>query len=202
MRIYYFFICAFISLACANSDQDKASSEATSQKDTGTVSGDRQNVDSGKWTDNFLELKRSITTGDRDAVKAFIDFPIKSKSNEIWYLADSKLVMEIDPKEIKPFTESDFDKYFSSIFSQDLRKTFEKINIDEFFKKNKTTSEEIEVAKGSKSTLEASIDNSKHKIIFALVTNLTGQGNSKFTTYYQFDVLNDQNIKFREVHVE
>ena len=202
MKILYIIIGTFISLSCTNSTQDKPSGVITSQQDTSNSTTLGQSSDSRKWTDNFLELKKAITTGDRKAVKSFIEFPIKNKGNEIWYLADSKLVMEISPKEIKPFIEADFDKYFSSIFTLDSRKTLEKLNVEEFFKTNKSTSPEIEVVKGSKSKLEASFDNSKHKITLALVTNLTEQANSKFTIYYQFDVLNNQNIKFGEVHVE
>ena len=158
--------------------------------------------DSSGWTAEFLELKKAITTGNRKAVKSFIDFPIKNKENEIWYLADSKLVMEISPKEIKPFTEADFEKYFSSIFALDLRKTLEKLNVEEFFSTNSSTSPEIEVVEDSKSKLEASYDNVKNRISLALITTLTGQTNTRFTIYYQFDVTNTGQIKFREVHME
>ena len=202
MKILYITIGAFISLSCTNSTQNKPSVDITSQQSTGNSTTIGQSSDSSKWTDNFLELKKAIATGDRKAVKSFIDFPIKNKGNEIWYLADSKLVMEISPKEIKPFTEADFDKYFSSIFALDLRKTFDKLNTEEFFKTNKSTSPEIEVVKDSKSKLEASYDRTKHLITLALVTILNGQENSKFTIYYQFEVLSDQSIKFRQVHVE
>lgn len=202
MKILNIIIGAFISLSCTNSTQNKPSTDLTSQQRTDNSTAVGQSSDSSKWSDNFLELKKAISTGDKNAVKSFIDFPIKNKGNEIWYLADSKLVMEISPKEIKPFTEADFDKYFNSIFSLDLRKTFEKLNVEEFFKTNKSTSPEIELVKGSKSKLEASFDNSKHKITLALVTSLAEQANSKFTIYYKFDVMNNQNIKFGEVHVE
>jgi hypothetical protein len=202
MKILNIIIGTFISLSCTNSTQNKPSTDLTSQQTTDSSTTVGQSSDSSKWTDKFLELKKAISMGDRNAVKSFIDFPIKNKGNEIWYLADSKLVMEINPREIKPFTEADFDKYFSSIFALDLRKTFEKLNVEEFFKTNKSTSPEIEVVKGSKSKLEATFDKSKHKLLFALVTTVTEQADSKFTTYYQFEVLNDQNIKFKEVSVE
>jgi hypothetical protein len=107
--------------------------------------------------------------------------------------------MEIDPKEIKPFTEADYDKYFSSIFALDLRKTFEKLNVEEFFKTNKSTSPEIEVVKGSKSKLEASYDKDSHKVTLNLLT--TGQEFSEFAVIYEFDITQDQKIKFRQVHV-
>lgn len=201
MKLLYFVIGAVISLSCINSPQNKPSVEKSTQQGIRESSLGRRS-DSSKWDDNFFKLIKAITTGDRNAIKSFIDFPIKNKGNEIWYLADSKLVMEISPKEIKPFTEADFDKYFSSIFALDLRKTLEKLNVEEFFKTNNSTSPEIEVVKDSKSKLEASYDKSKHKLTLALVTILGGQGNLKFTIYYQFDVLNDQEIKFRQVHVE
>jgi len=202
MKILYIIIGAFISLSCIDSRQNKPPIDTKTHQNTRNSPIVGQNSDRSKWTDNFLELKKAITTGDRNKVKSFIDFPIKNKGNEIWYLADSKLVMEINPKEIKPFTETDFDKYFSSIFALDLRKTLEKLNDEEFFKTNKSTSPEIEVVKDSKSKLEASYDKAKHKMTFALVTFIAGQRNSKFTIYYQFDVLNDEEIKFRQVHVE
>jgi hypothetical protein len=202
MKILSLIIGAFIFLSCSDPTQNKPSEDITKQQGTGNAPVHGQSSDSTKWTANFLEFIKAVTAGDKKAVKFFIDFPIKNKGNEIWYLADSRLVMEISPKEIKPFTEADFDKYFSSIFALDLRKTLEKLDVEEFFKTNKSASPQIEVVKGSKSKLEATFDNSKQKIIVALVTTLTEQANSKFTIYYQFDVLNDQTIKFREVRVE
>jgi hypothetical protein len=202
MRILYIIIGAITSLSCSNSTQTRSSTDQTSQESASNSYTSGQSADSSRWADNFLELKKAISAGDRNVVKSFIDFPIKNKGNEIWYLADSKLVMEIDPKEIKPFTEADFDRYFSSIFSLDLRKALEKLNVDEFFKTNKSASPEIEVVKSSTTRLEASFDNSNDKITLALVTNLSGQTSSEFTVYYYFDVLNNQDIKFRGVHVE
>ena len=199
MRIQYFLISAFMFLSCTNSTQHKTSSEATLQKDVSNVSAIEQGADSSKWTDNFLEFKRAVTTGDRNAVKTFIDFPIKNNGNEIWYLADSKLVMEIDPKEIKPFTESDFDKYFSSIFALDLRKTLEKLNVEELFKTTKSTSPEMEVVENSKSKLEANYDKTTNKVTLTLLTTLKEL--TQFAITYEFDITTDQKIKFRQVHV-
>jgi len=202
MRIPCVIASAFIILSCTNSTRTNPSVDILSQHDTGSIITGGQTSDSSRWTGNFFKLQKALTTGDRDAVKSFINFPIKSDGNEIWYLADSKLVMEIDPKEVKPFTETDFDKYFNSIFTLDLRETLKKLDNEEFFKTNKSTTPEIEVIKGSKSKLEASLDNSKNKITLALVTNLTEQGGLKFTIYFQFDILDKQNIEFAGVHVE
>jgi hypothetical protein len=192
MKILFIIISAVILSSCTNSTQNDTPLD---KKEQGPGS-------SPNWTDNFTKLKNAIATGDRKEVKSFIDFPIKNEGNEIWYLADSKLVMEIDPKETKPFTESDFDEYFSSIFSLDLRKTLEVLNLEEFFRTNKSTSPDVEVVKGSKSTLGANFDSAKRKITLALATDIAEQGTSKLTIYYQFNVLSDQSIEFGGVHVE
>lgn len=194
-----FFICLTLLgiISCGNTTQNDSSKKVANQTNKSSLT-----TDSSSWQDNFLKLSAAISNGDRQAVKSFIDFPIKNKGNEIWFLGDSRLVMEISRKEIKPFTESDYDKYFSSIFAIDLRKTLEKLNVQEFFQTNKSTSPEIVVVEDSKSKLEATYDVTLHQITLVLVTTLTSLENSKFTIYYYFEVLKDQQIKFRQVHVE
>ena len=156
-------------------------------------------ADTTKWTDQFLALQKAIISGDLNAMKLFIDFPILNKGNEIWFLADSKLVMDIDPKVIKPFTESDFDKYFSNIFALDLRKTLEKLNTAEFFQGGKSSSPEIVVVKGSKTKLEARYDKKTQKITLRLITS--DKDFQDFSINYLFEITVDQKIKFRQVQV-
>lgn len=196
MNISYIIIGTFISMSCANSTANRASADLTSPKKSANPTTEFYS-DSCKWINNFLELQKAITTGDKGALKLFIDFPVKNKGNEIWYIADSRLVMEIDPKEIKPFTEADYDKYFSSIFAMDLRKTLEKMNVEEFFRIGKSTSPEIEVVKGSKSKLKVSYDKRTQKITLSLLS--TGKGFSAYTIIYEFDIMPDQKIRFKQV---
>lgn len=198
MKILYIIITGFITWSCTNSTEQQPAGDLTPTENISSKAIG-QSSDSSKWTDNFLELKRAIITGDRKALKSFIDFPIKNKGNEIWYLADSKLVMEIDPKEIKPFTESDYEKYFSSIFSLDLRKTFEKLNVEEFFSNNTASSPEIEVVEDTKSKLEASYDKAAQKLTLTVLSR--GQESFEFAVIYEFDITTDQKIKFRQVYV-
>lgn len=198
MKIHYIIITGFITWSCTNSTEQQPAGDLTPPENISSKAIG-QSSDSSKWTDNFLELKRAIIRGDRKALKSFIDFPIKNKGNEIWYLADSKLVMEIDPKEIKPFTESDYEKYFSSIFSLDLRKTFEKLNVEEFFSNNTASSPEIEVVEDTKSKLEASYDKAAQKLTLTVVSR--GQESFEFAVIYEFDITTDQKIKFRQVYV-
>jgi hypothetical protein len=80
--------------------------------------------------------------------------------------------------------------------------TLDKLNAEVLFKTNKSISQEMEIVKGSKSKLEAVYNKAKHKITLALVRTLSGPAKAKFTTYYRFDVLNNQNLRFSDVHVE
>lgn len=198
MKIHYIIITGFITWSCTNSTEQQPAGDLTPPENLSSKAIG-QSSDSSKWTDNFLELKKAIITGDRKTLKSFIDFPIKNKGNEIWYLADSKLVMEIDPKEIKPFTESDYEKYFSSIFSLDLRKTFEKLNVEEFFSNNTASSPEIEVVEDTKSKLEASYDKAAQKLTLTVLSRR--QESFEFAVIYEFDITADQKIKFRQVYV-
>ncbi|MCW3073128.1 MAG: hypothetical protein JWP69_197 [Flaviaesturariibacter sp.] len=198
MKLFYIISSVFISMSCSNSTQtpDSVATEANGQTNASIVA---QNAGDNKWNDNFRAFVQAVTKGNSKAVKSFIDFPIKNEGNEIWYLADSKLVMDIDPDKIKPFTEADFDKYFSSIFTMDLRKTLERLELDQFFKSNTATSEEIEVVKGTKSRLEASFEPTTKKVMLVVLSK--GKEFSEFAVQYEFDVTPEQKVKFRQVRV-
>jgi antitoxin component YwqK of YwqJK toxin-antitoxin module len=170
--------------------------ENKADKETAT----QQNNNNQNWTDSFLELQKAIATGDSEALKSFFEFPIQNKGNEIWYYADSRLVTEIKPKDIKPFTEADFDLYFNSIFSIDLRRTISKLDIESFFKNNKGSSPEIEVVENTKSKLEARFDNKKNKLTLSLIT--TVRPDLALTTHFEFEITASQKIKFLQLHVE
>lgn len=198
MNIFYLFIGTYISVAYIYPAENRSLADLTLPESPGHTTA-AIHADSSKWTADFLELQKAITTGNKSALKSFIDFPIKNKGNEIWYIADSRLVMEIDPKEIKPFTEADYDKYFSSIFAMDLRKTFEKLDAEEFFRTGKSTGPEIEVVKGSKSKLKAIYDKGRKRITLSLFS--TGKDFSAYAIIYEFDIMPEQKIKFRQVYL-
>jgi hypothetical protein len=197
MKLLYFILFGVIALSCTNPQEKKRSGQLASPE-SAINSAIEQLPDSSNWTAHFQALQKAIATGDRIALKAFIDFPIKDEGNDIWYIADSKLVMEINPKEIKPFTEVDYEEYFGAIFSLDFRKTFEKLNLEEFFRNNSATSPEIEFVKGTKSQLQASYDKAAQKLTLTVLS----KGESfEFAVIYEFDISADQKIKLRQVHV-
>lgn len=150
-----------------------------------------------KWQGNFLDLREAIMNGDKKALKNFVDFPIKNPGNEIWYVADSKFVMELSPDEIKPFTEKDYDRYFSSIFTIDLRRTIKELDPNELFINLKSSSPEIAVVGNSRSKLEASLDKSKNELTLSMITASSEFG--KFSIDYIFGITHDQKIEFKLV---
>lgn len=198
MKIFVTIFCTIILLSCTDLKQKEKTSDMGSQPSTDRFNMEDQYVDSSLLHKQFIELKNAITSNNRNALKSFIEFPIKNKGNEIWYIADSRLVMEIEPKPIKPFTESDFDKYFSSLFALDLRETLNELDTDTLFATGKSATPEIEVVKNTKSKLEANYNNNSKTITLTLISIL--QHNSKFTIAYEFDLTSDKKLKFKNIY--
>ena len=197
MKLLYTIISAFICFSCNNTTEN-SSEKVRSNKSPDSSAIVKAKTDSSTWEDEFTKFSKAVINGDKGAVKSFINFPIKNEGNEIWFLADSKLVMEMNPENIKPFTETDFDKYYNSIFSKDFKQTLEKLNAEQLFKTHNSTSPEIEVVKDVKSTMNASYDKTTNKL--TLVVNNDG-GDFETSVLYQFDITPDQQLKFRQVRV-
>ncbi len=204
MKIIYFVCGIVISISCSNSTQKQTNQENKAHQDENNALIERQNFDSNTWKKSFQEFTNAILGDDREKVKSFFDFPIRSKGNEIWYVADTRFVMEMDQKNIVPFTENDFDKYYGSIFSIDFRKTLEKLSLEEFFLKEKASSPEIEVVEVSKSKLFASYDNTLKKMTLTLtaIIKTKREHDTGYSVFYEFDLLKDQKFKFKQVILE
>lgn len=154
------------------------------------------------WQQNFKLLKQAIVSGNKNAVKDFVQFPIENKGNEIWYFGDDALVMEIPSKPIKPFTASDFDTYFSPIFGIDLRKSLEKIDETKLFENNSTQTEAMEIIPGAKTKLTTSFNAAEQKITMELESIINENKGYTQTRFYYFDVANGKDIWFTGVHAE
>lgn len=204
MKIIYFVCSIAISISCTNSTQNKAKQESKTHQDENSTLIERQNPDSNTWKKSFQEFANAILEDDREKVKSFFDFPIRSKGNEIWFVADSKFVMEMNQTDIVPFSETDFDKYYSSIFAIDFRKTLQKLNFEEFFLKEKASSPEIEVIEDSKSKLYASYNNTLKKLTLTLTTIIKTkrEHDTEYNIFYEFDLLKDQKFKFMQVKAD
>jgi hypothetical protein len=199
MKYCYLVICAFIFSACTDATPKAKPGDQVAARDVDTSFTARQSSGTGKWSDSFRKFSEAVASGDKERVKLFIDFPIRNEGNEIWLLANPKLVEEMATDDIKPFTESDFDRYFSSIFSMDIRKTLQGLDLEQFSKTGQSSSAEMEVVKDSKTALEANYDSTAQKITLILTTAV--EDLSEFSVLYQFDVIKNGEIKFRQVRI-
>jgi hypothetical protein len=98
--------------------------------------------DTSYWVHNLKQFRAALYIKDKSTAKEFVDFPFKNQGNEIWYLAYSNNEKALDKlnKNVKPFTEKDFDKYFDAIFSNHFIKCLLRIKADELYKSCKSES--------------------------------------------------------------
>ncbi len=106
-------------------------------------------------------------------------------------------VTKFGTKTIVPFTESDFDTYFSAIFAMDFMKTFQQIDIEKLKTLKFAESPELEVVKPAKSKMEAKYLEATNTVTLTLITKSPDFG--KFTIDYHFRILASGNIKFSHV---
>ena len=198
MKILTFLTSLTVFISCNNSQGTEKSAPSPATTESGATFQPGTLVDSNAWHQEFLRLKQAISTGNKTAIKSFINFPIVSAGNEIWLVADLRLVMEMDQKNLKPFTEDDFDKYFSSIIPPELRKTMEKINPEELFTKHQAGSPELTFSQGSTSKLNVDLIPAPKKLHLRLLTSLDA---AKYTVTYQFEITEEQKIILRQVQL-
>lgn len=198
MRFISQIVLILISISCGHTTVQRDSDGERNKSDQETLTPAREPADTSNWVNSFSEFSRAVIAGNKNSVKQFIDFPIMNAGNEIWFLANPALVMEIDQKKVKPFTASDFERYFSSIFTSDLREALKKISVGQLIKLNSSASPEIEVVKGSKSKLEVTYDKSERRIDLLLII----KGNEfEYGVNYELEITTENVIRFRQVRV-
>lgn len=90
------------------------------------------------WIDDFKNLRQAIFLKDKEKLKTYFNFPI---GDENWgYLVDFS---ESERKARKGkyanpdlLYEADFDRYYKSVFDDDLAKAIMKIKADDLFEKH------------------------------------------------------------------
>lgn len=162
--------------------------------------------DTTYWVDNFRQFRDALYKNDKIKAKEFLDLPFQNEGNEIWYLAYSENKKATDKlnENVKPFTEKDFDKYFSKIFTKQLVKCFLKIKTDDLYKNGKSESPEI---KDSSTTYKLYvIFNKTYKTIELNLATKTPYkiseteyeaGESNFI--YRFQILKNGHIKLKRI---
>ncbi|HEV8286494.1 MAG TPA: hypothetical protein VGQ09_19430 [Chitinophagaceae bacterium] len=211
MRKPHLLLLTLIIISC-NASSDNNSKEVTVHKDSLKETQAPQQTDNTSWIDSFRVFRNAVYQNDRAKVKQFIDFPIMNENNEIWYLAhegsDSSLNLLSD--KIKPFTEADFDKYYSKIFPKTFIKSILKIKTEELNKDGEFTT--IELEEGNTTyKIYAAFDKKQNTLILNLASNTPVKVKDRdgkeiedpgeYSVAYYFDILNNGQIKFRQVRL-
>lgn len=184
---------------------------APHQFSAGKTLYDKVRTDSGtkKWIDDFKLLREAVYKHDKARVKSFFTFPVMNPANEIWFLVLSEKEREAKKlsDKITPFTESDFNKYYSKLFPAAFTKTLLKIRSAELFNKGETTS--AEVKEGNTATrMYASVD--KETMILSLNLSYTTEwkdesgevtDGGESTVIYAFRILNNSHLQFMYVRL-
>ncbi|MGC4102942.1 hypothetical protein [Ferruginibacter sp.] len=180
-------------------DSPKPSAPVTAAKDTLT------------WIASFRDFRDALYQGDKEKVKTFINFPIMNEANEIWYLASNseKDISQL-PDKIKPFTEADFDKHYTKIFSKIFITVLLKVKAEELYTKGSFDTETVK-DKNDTYRLYTEADKKEHTLTlnFSIHTRFkideengkpvyeTGESN----VIYQFNIINNREIKFKQVRI-
>ena len=173
---------------------------------SGTISDKH---DSLTWIQNFREFRDAIYQRNKTKAKTFFDFPVMNENNEIWYLVYEQGEKQIArlPGKIKPFTESDFDRYFDRLFSKYFIKSILKIKSEELNKKLEI--ETIELKDGNTSyKMYVTVDNVKKTLTLNLSSDTVikdeygeVQDGGEFNIIYTFDIIENRQLKFKEVRL-
>lgn len=154
-------------------------------------------INDSDWEQSLGKFRDAISKRDKPTVKTFFEFPILNPGNDIWLVADMRYAREIDSRNIVPFQESDFDKYYPSILSMDFRKTFEKIDIPKLARDSLAETTELTVVSPATSKMRAIYSKTEKTVTLSLITKSPEFG--RFTIDYHFKILANGSIRFTHV---
>ena len=165
--------------------------------------------DTNYWIDNFRQFRDAIFQSDKIKAKAFFDFPIKNEGNEIWYLAYDQNEKAIGKLRniTKPFTDTDFDKYFNKIFPKNFVKSLLKVKTDELFRKG--FYQTIEMKDSSTAyILYSTFDKTKNLLELNLASNTEYKDEKgepvdggEFNIIYYFEITKQGHVKFKQIRL-
>ena len=157
--------------------------------------------DTSYWSYNFRQFRDAVYQNDIAKAKSFIDLPFMSENNEIWYLLNTKVVEKMGDK-VKPLTESDFVRYFNSLFPKYFIKCLLKVKTDELYKTGEYTTMRLEDSPSSKDYywMDAKWDKSDNTLTLYLNSRAAykdedGEGVSELAIIYVFEITKKGHIK-------
>jgi hypothetical protein len=179
------------------------------RRDTSLIlTGNKPTQDTLRWIDNFKQFRNAVYQNDRVQVKQFMDFPILNENNEIWHLVyeGSEKAMDFLSDKIKPFTESDFDRYYGKIFSKRFITAILKVKSDELYKTGSMETQELS-EDSTTYQMHAKFDQSTNSLQLNLNWNTpiyNGDGTidpGEGSIMYEFTVLSNGQIKFKQIRL-
>ncbi len=164
--------------------------------------------DTTGWITNFKTFRDALYQGNKAKVKSFINFPVMSTGNEIWYLvygSNDKMIDKLGDKK-KPFTGEDFDTYFTKLFSKQFILCMQKINTDKLFKTGEFETPEISNGKATVYKIFATVNKADESLVLNFASNTTTKDTNgevldggEFNVIYYFKILPTGQLKFIEV---
>lgn len=150
-------------LSFGKSKNEPLSNEIIQESITNTY---KDEVIKDPYLSDFVKIRDLIYKSDTENLKKYFKFPIQDQN--IWYLVDSE--GELDSH--KPFTEKDFDKYFSKIFHNYFIKHLLKVKSKELFSKGNFSTNVISYRE-DENTVNSKLDcvyNKKNKLTLTFLT--------------------------------
>ena len=166
--------------------------------------------DSTKWINNFKEFRNAVYKKDKAKVKKFINFPVLSSGNQIWYLAynGNEKALNLLNDKTKPFTEKDFYLYFDKIFSKLFINAILKIKTNELNNKGETESIELNDGKATTYKMIATFEKSTYSLSLNLASNTIEKDTNgeildggEFNIIYQFEISSTGQLKIKQVEL-
>ena len=166
--------------------------------------------DSTKWINNFKEFRNAVYKKDKAKVKKFINFPVLSSGNQIWYLAynGNEKALNLLNDKTKPFTEKDFYLYFDKIFSRLFINAILKIKTNELNNKGETESIELNDGKATTYKMIATFEKSTYSLSLNLASNTIEKDTNgeildggEFNIIYQFEISSTGQLKLKQVEL-
>lgn len=151
----YFLLSAFLfaAVACNNKPGAIEAASHTTQTAANPIQ------------DELSKLVNAIGNGDKHTIKQFIKFPFSNPegSNEIWFQAEPG----IEEYE-KPFTEVDFDNYFTKLFVNEARPIFKEVDVKALFETNEFY-KEVEFEKNHSKALHIEYNKAENIINIGII---------------------------------
>jgi hypothetical protein len=166
--------------------------------------------DNLSWLNDFRAFRDAVFLRNKTRVKTFIDFPIMNESNEIWYLVSGgyeKKAGQFSDK-TRPFTASDFDKYFDKLFSKRFINSILKIKSEELYKNGEYETVELKEGNATTYKMYATVYKDKKALSLHVWSNTVHKDENgevldggEYSIIYNFTIAESGQLKFVQVRL-